>query len=116
MKAIDRIRRQKLIQTAEGYLDLIMAFDDLWPLELPHRVALADRALEALQQIKRPMGHKPYILFLKGPGGGTILRSRQLSGAKPSAGSGQRSCLVGIGLVLQANQPRRPGDRGDGNG
>lgn len=66
MKTIERIRRQKMIQTAEGYLDLTMAFDDLWPLELPYRVTLADRALEALQQIKRPMGHKPYILFLKG--------------------------------------------------
>ena len=66
MTTIERVQRRKLIRTAEGYLDLIMAFDDCWPLEMEHRRRLAERALESLDAIKAPLGHKPYILFLKG--------------------------------------------------
>ena len=66
MTTIERVQRRQLIQAAEGYLDLIMAFDDRWPLELEQREILAQHALESLNQIKTPLGHKPYILFLKG--------------------------------------------------
>ena len=56
----------RCVAISEGYLDLIMAFDDRWPLELEQREILAQHALESLNQIKTPLGHKPYILFLKG--------------------------------------------------
>lgn len=66
MTTIERVQRRQLIRKAEGYLDLIMGFDDCWPLEMEHRKCLAGRALAALDAIKAPLGHKPYILFLKG--------------------------------------------------
>ena len=51
---------------AEGYLDLTMVFEELWPLDKPHCEKMADRAIECLDQIERPLGHKPYVAFLKG--------------------------------------------------
>ena len=51
---------------AEGYLDLTMVFEDRWPLDVKHRKVMADRAIECLNRIVRPLGHKPYVLFLKG--------------------------------------------------
>jgi len=51
---------------AEGYLELAMVFDDQWPLEKSQRQELGDRAFRCLNKIKNPLGHKPYILFLKG--------------------------------------------------
>ena len=63
---IERIRRKQAIQTAEGYLDLAMVFDDYWSLDLPHRRKLAEITIACLAQIRKPQGHKPYILFLKG--------------------------------------------------
>ncbi len=46
-----RVRRQQLIQEAEGYLDLILAVSDSRPLEACHRVKLAKRAIAALDQL-----------------------------------------------------------------
>ncbi len=66
MTSVERIQRKKLIREAEGYLDLIMAFDDRWPLSPNLRTVLADRAINCLSQIRTPQGHKPHILFLKG--------------------------------------------------
>lgn len=77
MTSVDRIQRKQLIRAAEGYLDLIMAFDDRWPLEQPNRERLAQRALDALEKIKRPQGHKPYILFLKGQAARTLCDYRR---------------------------------------
>ncbi|MEM7453304.1 MAG: tetratricopeptide repeat protein [Planctomycetota bacterium] len=64
--AMDRIQRTKNMRAAEGYLDLVMIFDDGWSLDMSQRELIADRALECLKKIKSPMGHKPYIYFLKG--------------------------------------------------
>lgn len=66
MTNVERIQRKQLIRMAEGYLDLVMGFDDCWPLEAGNREILAARAIDALNQIRKPLGHKPYILFLKG--------------------------------------------------
>ena len=66
MTTIQRVQRKQLIRAAEGYLELIMSFENTWMLEEVHRRTLANRALDSLDQIKRPLGHKPYILFLKG--------------------------------------------------
>lgn len=65
MATIKQVQRRQRIKVAEGYLDLAMVFDQ-WPLELSLRQSLADRALENLDAIENPLGHKPYILFLKG--------------------------------------------------
>jgi tetratricopeptide (TPR) repeat protein len=59
---------------AEGYLDLLMVFDDCWPLDVPHRQILADRAMKCLKEIRNPQGYKPYILFLKGQSASAALR------------------------------------------
>ena len=59
-------KRRRLIQSAEGYLDLAMMFEDRWSLRASLRRILADRAIGCLNEITNPMGHKPYILFLKG--------------------------------------------------
>ena len=66
MATIKQVRRRQNIQMAEGYLDLATVMDDEWPLDVSNRHALADRALACLEKIKNPLGHKPYILFLKG--------------------------------------------------
>lgn len=66
MPTIIQAQRRKHIRAAEGYLDLATALDDRWPLDDSSRKTLADRALAHLEKIKNPMGHKPYILFLKG--------------------------------------------------
>ena len=66
MSTAERVQRRQLIRAAEGYLDLIMAFDDCWPLEIELRQRLASQACESLDKIEAPLGHKAYILFLKG--------------------------------------------------
>jgi tetratricopeptide (TPR) repeat protein len=66
MATNSQTKRRRLIQMAEGYLDLTMVFEDRWPLSQKHREKMAGRAIECLNRISRPMGHKPYILFLKG--------------------------------------------------
>jgi tetratricopeptide (TPR) repeat protein len=66
MVCLDRVRRKKHIRNAEGYLDLIMVFDDRWPLAQNLREQLADKAINTLVKVTNPQGFKPYILFLKG--------------------------------------------------
>jgi tetratricopeptide (TPR) repeat protein len=54
---------------AEGYLDLATSLDSpSHPsyLDSSLREQLADRAIATLDEIKNPLGHKPYVLFLKG--------------------------------------------------
>lgn len=62
----DRVKRKQLIREAEGYLDLMMVFEDRWPLDLALKKQMADRVIRCLTKINKPLGHKPYILFLKG--------------------------------------------------
>ncbi len=66
MATANREKRSRLIRMAEGYLDLTMVFEDRWPLAPVHCIKMADRAIECLNGIASPMGHKPKILFLKG--------------------------------------------------
>lgn len=66
MATLKQIQRRQNIRMAEGYLDLAMALDDRWPLETELRDSLTNRALQCLEKIKNPLGHKPYVLFLKG--------------------------------------------------
>lgn len=60
------IQRRRLIERAEGYLELAVALDKELALELETKSRLANRALECLNSIQNPLGHKPYVLFLKG--------------------------------------------------
>ena len=64
--SIDRVRRKQLIREAEGYLDLMMVFEDRWPLDLELKKQMADRVIGCLTKVRKPLGHKPHILFLKG--------------------------------------------------
>lgn len=66
MATIKQVKRRQNIQMAEGYLDLAMVLEDELSLDLSHKTALADRAIACLKSIKNPLGHKPYVLFLKG--------------------------------------------------
>jgi tetratricopeptide (TPR) repeat protein len=66
MPNISQAKRRQHIRAAEGYLDLATVLDDRWPLDDPLRDSLVERAKQRLDQIKNPLGHKPYVLFLKG--------------------------------------------------
>ena len=66
MNTLERVQRKKLIRSAEGYVELIIALDDSLPMDQEQREILSACAIDALNQIKKPQGHKPYILFLKG--------------------------------------------------
>lgn len=61
-----KIKRRQLIERAEGFLDLAMALDSDLALELSTKQSLSDRVFSCLNQIQKPLGHKPYVLFLKG--------------------------------------------------
>lgn len=66
MATLKQVQRRQNIRMAEGYLDLAMVLDDRWPLEAKLRESLTCRAFQCLEKIKNPLGHKPYVLFLKG--------------------------------------------------
>ena len=65
MVKVERIRCQRLIKEAEGYLDLIMAFDDRWPLESAYRQTLVARALACLERVNQST-RRSQVLYLKG--------------------------------------------------
>lgn len=66
MSGYSRIRRQQLLQEAEGYLDLIMAVPDAEPVRAQHRVRLARRALAALDQLDRTESNHGRAHYLRG--------------------------------------------------
>ena len=66
MDNYQRIRRQKILREAEGYLDLIIAFSDQWPLDVTLRDRLAQRALDALQRLPKRSGQQVNVLYLTG--------------------------------------------------
>lgn len=66
MAISESTKRRQLIQMAEGYLELAVLFEERWSLNDTQRRKLAKRAIHCLNQIRSPMGYKPYLLFLKG--------------------------------------------------
>lgn len=66
MNTHDRIRRKKWLKQAEGYLDLILVFDDRWPLDQASRVRLANAAIERLDCIAQEMRTQSHDLYLRG--------------------------------------------------
>jgi len=61
-----RAQRQHCLREAEGYLDLITVFDDKWPPRPDMRNQLAQRALDVLDRIASPGGHRGRVAFLRG--------------------------------------------------
>lgn len=66
MATVAQVQRRQNIQMAEGYLELATVLDGELTLDFSLRKSLAERAFGCLSKIKNPLGHKPYILFLKG--------------------------------------------------
>ena len=66
MATLKQVKRRQNIRMAEGYLDLATALDNDLPLSEDLKKSLTDRAIGCLEKIKNPLGHKPYVLFLKG--------------------------------------------------
>ncbi len=63
---LERLLRDQVIREAEGYLDLVTAFADLWELTPAVRDRLAQRGLDALRRLDRREQAKPYVLYLQG--------------------------------------------------
>ncbi|MEX2188128.1 MAG: tetratricopeptide repeat protein [Pirellulales bacterium] len=69
MAHTDRIRRQQirqLVREAEGYLDLISALADRWPLRSEVRDCVAERALATLARLPESMADRATVLLLRG--------------------------------------------------
>lgn len=66
MATLEQVKRRQQIQLAEGYLELADLFGEDWSLDAIQRKKLAERAIQALNQVHNPLGHKPYIYYLKG--------------------------------------------------
>ena len=60
------IRTQKALRQAEGYLDLIFALADRWPLSVANRERMALRALEALESIPDEGRLRGTIQYMRG--------------------------------------------------
>jgi len=77
MTTLAQKKRKRLIQMAEGYLDLAVVFEDRWSLSPEHRRKMASRAIACLNDITKPGGHRAYLLFLKGQAHRVAGRYRQ---------------------------------------
>ncbi len=66
MFSIQRIRRDRAIREAEGYLDLLMSLADRWPLTPAIRDPLAQRVLTALEGLEEGRSQRAYVYYLKG--------------------------------------------------
>jgi len=66
MATYTRIRRQQLLQEAEGYLDLAMVLSDKFPLSNAARDRITRRALDTLQKLECKARSGARALFLKG--------------------------------------------------
>lgn len=51
MQSLERIRRQRILNETEGYLELLMLFDDALAATADHRHRIAQRALDALDRL-----------------------------------------------------------------
>ena len=66
MSGYSRIRRQQLVQEAEGYIDLAMCLSDRWSLDDSHRVRMANRSIAALDLLDAEQMDHPRVLYLRG--------------------------------------------------
>jgi tetratricopeptide (TPR) repeat protein len=51
MQSLERIRRQRILSEIEGYLELLMLFDDALAASIPNRHRMAQRALDSLDRL-----------------------------------------------------------------
>ena len=51
MQSLERIRRQRILSEIEGYLELLMLFDDALAASLENRHRIAQRALDSLERL-----------------------------------------------------------------
>jgi tetratricopeptide (TPR) repeat protein len=61
-----RLRRDRAIREAEGYLELLMACADRWELEPAIRDPLGGRAINLLMRLDSSDQHSPRVLYLQG--------------------------------------------------
>lgn len=66
MADLQRVRRQQIMREAEGYLELLSAFADRWPVQSEHRNALGVRILTTLDRLDCNSARRPQTLFLRG--------------------------------------------------
>jgi tetratricopeptide (TPR) repeat protein len=66
-----------LIQEAEGYLDLIMSMSGQLPLKAAHRIRLANRAIEALDQLDHAECCRGRAYYLRGQALRLMAKHRQ---------------------------------------
>lgn len=66
MAQIDKIRREKIIRQAEGYLDLIMCLEDRWRLEEPIIQTITGKTLKVLDDLDSGSGRRSHVAFLRG--------------------------------------------------
>ncbi|MCA9214227.1 MAG: tetratricopeptide repeat protein [Planctomycetales bacterium] len=66
MSGYSRIRRQQLVQEAEGYIDLVMCLSDKWALSDDYRSTLAKRSLRVLDLLDDCQSDHPRVLYLRG--------------------------------------------------
>ena len=66
MATYSRIRRQQLLQEAEGYLDLAMVLSERFPLSDSSRDRVAQRALRTLQNLEEKAQRSARALLLQG--------------------------------------------------
>ncbi len=63
---IEKIRREKIIRQAEGYLDLIMCLEDQWRLDEPIIQVITGKALKVLDELDETSGRRSHVAFLRG--------------------------------------------------
>lgn len=66
MSELKRIRRKQILREAEGYLDLVMALGDQYPLTPAIRDRVAQRSLNALDRLGRHHARRSHELYLRG--------------------------------------------------
>lgn len=63
---LKKIRRENLIQQAEGYLDLVLCLEDRWSLPQPLVDRISGKALETLDRVDAQTGRRSHIELLRG--------------------------------------------------
>lgn len=66
MSMLNDIRKQQRLRQAEGYLDLIFALSDRWPLTTTNRDRMAHRALEALAPLDDHDRFRGTVQYMRG--------------------------------------------------
>ena len=66
MQSLERIRRQRILNETEGYLELLMLFDDAQAARVENRHRIAERALASLDRLSEATRAGAIALHLRG--------------------------------------------------